>query len=87
MRRVRQSQALAAAAISPKYPGDVGGGYADSGTGTLNTRVGPHEVLGLSRVRSAGEVVGRSGHHSEQVRDSGQGGGLQGRGGHGRTAG
>ena len=33
MRRVRQSQALAAAAISPKYTGDVGGGYADSGLG------------------------------------------------------
>jgi hypothetical protein len=41
---------------------------------TLNTRTGPHGVLGLSRVRSAGEVVGRVGHHSEQVSDSGQGG-------------
>jgi len=36
--------------------------------------------------RSAGKVVGRAGHHGEQVGDAGQGGGLQRAGGHRRAA-
>jgi NAD(P)-dependent dehydrogenase (short-subunit alcohol dehydrogenase family) len=71
-------------------PRRVSVGKAGERAGLLAKRLLPFRAFEAGAKGSlgvlAGDVVGRAGDHGEQVREAGQGGGLQGGGGHGRAA-